>query len=179
MREPILRSLQNALQSDARFHDAVRRDAAAAVAARGYTSLTDQEIAAVRQMADQTPRPRRFAPRRDTALVMGAFVLLVGGGIAWGLAGFHADVERRTAQAAPQALDYTPVTWMEDQNGVDSRRNGYDVRYSFTAGGQVHQGTRTRDESFNPDARYIICYNPADPSDFGFYRADRVTCGKP
>lgn len=178
MREPILQALQNALRTDAAFHDDVSRDPAAALLARGYRTLTEDEVRAVGEMAARTPRPRRFALRRDTVLVLGTLVLLIAGGIAWGIGGFRADMGRRTAQAEVATLDYRPVRWYEDVNGNETERSGYDVTFSFSAGGQVHRGDRSRDEGFNPDERYIICYNPEDPADFGFYRAARVQCGK-
>lgn len=179
MREPILQALQNALETDAAFHDDVARDPAAALLARGYRTLTEDEVRAVGEMAARTPRPRRFALRRHTLVVLGTLVLLVAGGFAWGVGGFRADVGRRTAQADVSAVDYRVVRWYEEVNGRETERSGYDVSFSFSAGGQVHRGDRSRDERFHPAERYIICYNPDDPADFGFYRAAQVRCGKP
>lgn len=179
MREPILQALQKSLETDAAFHDEVSRDPPAALQARGYRTLTADEVRTVGEMAARTPRPRRFALRRDTVAVLATLVLLIAGGTAWGIGGFRADVQRRTAQAEVSALDFRAVRWYEDVNGRETERSGYDVAFSFAAGGRVHRGDRSRDEAFDPGARYIVCYNPEDPADFGFYHAARVQCGKP
>lgn len=177
MREPIVQLLADTIATDSAFRARFDRDPRSAADDAGFPPLSDEEVQAARARAAGAPPRRRFAISRQAMIVVLAVVLLTAAGAWWGMRGLAADLARRTGVATPE-VQYTDVRWHEeDAGGRMQEHRGYDVRYAFTAEGARMTGARTRDQAFRPGEAYVVCYNPDDPADHGFYRASAVTCG--
>jgi molybdenum cofactor biosynthesis enzyme len=88
--------------------------------------------------------------------------------------------ERRTSQRLSQeaeAIGFTalPTQWYDS---VDERNvSGHTLTYAYTAGEQVITRTLEQITWYEPERKYKVCYNPADPNDSKLYPADHV-CGQ-
>lgn len=83
--------------------------------------------------------------------------------------------ERLSAEAEAVGLVATPVRWYDSAD--ERNREGHTLTFSFVdAANGVHAKTMEQVTWYDPERRYKVCYDPADPEDFRLYPAEHV-CG--
>jgi YD repeat-containing protein len=111
---------------------------------------------------------------KKTLLVSLLLVAVITGAIVAFVLWDEARTSRRLSEEAEAiGLTGTPTKW---QSG-DRNESGHTVTFAYTAGDQVITKTLNEITWFKPEARYKVCYNPADPNDAKLYLADH-RCGQ-
>ena len=86
------------------------------------------------------------------------------------------ESKRLSAEAELLNLTSSPVEWYESDKGGGENKKGHTLKFTYVADSKAFTRTYEKITWYDPNKKYKVCRNPADPNDSKLYPTEH-SCG--